>query len=299
MELRGLTADRADRWEPGQDTGTPADADDPVPVAPTRRSAAARAPGGSAEVLGIRFTLLSLPQLVRIVAETPVPRGMGPRILVTANVDHVGQLHRNPRFRAAYDHAWVATADGMPVYCYARLRGAGLPGRVTGADMFAALLPLLSPGTHRPFFVANSAPTATALAAYLAERGFDRDASAFDVPPFGFEADGDYSATLARRIREHGTTHLFMAVGSPKSELWVDEHRAMLGDCYAMSVGASLDFFVGLRARAPAWMQHSGFEWVWRLGTEPRRLARRYLVESWSFLQAVRHDLTGGGQPPH
>ena len=96
---------------------------------------------------------------------------------------------------------------------------------------------------------------------------------------------------LAERIRRYGATHLFMGVGAPKSEIWMFEHRHRLGDCYGLAFGASFDFIAGTRKRAPAVLRHMGFEWTWRLASEPKRLARRYLIESWGFLEAVFRDM--------
>jgi len=139
--------------------------------------------------------------------------------------------------------------------------------------------------------VASEIRVAQNLVSHLVSRGFSCDSVGFDVPPFGFESDKIYSSDLANRIREHRTTHLFMGVGAPKSELWVYVHRGELGDCYALCVGAALDFFAGEKRRAPVWMQTFGLEWVWRLLHEPGRLFRRYLINSWAFLAAIGRDL--------
>lgn len=102
---------------------------------------------------------------------------------------------------------------------------------------------------------------------------------------------------MAAAIRDHHATHLFVGLGAPKSEIWVHEHRDLLGDVYALAVGASLDFHVGLRQRAPAWMRRLGCEWLWRMLSEPRRLLPRYLLDSWYVIPAVARDLLGATRP--
>lgn len=245
----------------------------------------------SAAVFGIQFSPLSQPELVSRITRRRIPPGAGPRTVVTANLDHIAQLPGNPDFRAAYDSAWAVTADGMPVFIYAKLRGAPSPSRVPGSDLVAGLMPALSARKNRCFFVASNRLTARRLQAYLVWRGFPRSAVAFDVPPLGFESDPNYSARLAARIRAHRTTHLLFGVGAPKSEIWVHHHRRELGDCYVLCVGAGLDFFAQTKRRAPACFRRMGMEWLWRLSQEPHRLAPRYLVESWRFLGAVKDDL--------
>ena len=242
-------------------------------------------------VFGLNFSTLSQSELISAIANEPILKGSGARSIHTANLDHIVNLRHNQRLRAAYNKAWAVTADGAPVFVYARLCGASLPARVTGADLFAKVLGALSLERSRCFFVAASEETARLLLAWSAARGFDPDSVSFEVPPFGFEKDAAYSTDLARRIAAHGTTHLFLGVGAPKSEIWINEHRELLGDCYALNVGAALDFFVGIKRRAPRAFQRFGLEWLWRFSCEPRRLFRRYFVDSWTFFAAVYDDI--------
>jgi N-acetylglucosaminyldiphosphoundecaprenol N-acetyl-beta-D-mannosaminyltransferase len=246
-----------------------------------------------AEVFGIDFSPRDKEQLVELLTLEPVPGGSGIAMVVTANIDHVVNLLRNAAFRNAYGSARLATADGFPVAVYARLRGADLPGRVAGPDLFAALMPALVAGRHRPYFVVSREGTGAKLQHYLVGRGFAPEDVGFASPPFGFEKDPDYSEALAWQIRAHGTTHLVMGVGSPKSELWLYEWRQQLGDCYALGIGAGIDFFVGTEVRAPNWMQTLCLEWFWRMAREPKRLTRRYVVDAVLFPVAVWRDATG------
>jgi len=248
-------------------------------------------PERNTTVLGTEFSLLNRDRLVERMLRDLVPKGDGARMVVTANLDHLSNLARCARFRQAYANVWTATADGMPVFLYTWLRGAGTPERITGADLFADLMTKMVPGVGVPFFVVGKVETGEILKARLIERGFAPESVAFVCPDFGFEDDSVASKALAQRIRNHGTTHLFFGLGAPKSEIWIHEHRSCLGDLYALSVGASLDFYVGQRKRAPVWMQESGLEWAWRVMQEPRRLFRRYFIESWFALATVAADL--------
>ena len=244
-----------------------------------------------ARAFGLEFSNVEQTSLVEEIAGHAILPGSGPRVVQTANVDHIVQINRNEEFRDSYREAWAVTADGMPVYLYAKLRGLALPGRVTGADLFQTLMPRLVPGLHRCFFLASSTATADWIASYLRGRGFADDAVAVEVPPFGFEKDEFQSAALARRIAQHRPTHLFMGVGAPKSEVWIHRHRRRIGDCYVLNVGAGLDFFAGQRRRAPGWIQRCGLEWFWRFAQEPRRLFRRYFIDSLGFFGAIAKDL--------
>ena len=242
-------------------------------------------------IFGLEFSPMTRAELASKVTKEAVPAGAGPRSIYTANLDHIVQLRRNPKLRRAYHKAWAVTADGMPVFLYAKIRGLCLRTRVTGADLFGDILASLKPGTHRCFFVASSSETAQLLVNWLLAHGFDRTSIDYDVPPRGFENDAAYSADLAMRIGAHAATHLFFGVGAPKSEIWIDEHRETLGDCYILCAGAGLDFFVGTKKRAPRTFQRMGFEWLWRFSSEPQRLFRRYFIDSWAFIAAIGEDI--------
>lgn len=255
--------------------------------------------GTTRPVFGIRFSALTTKQLVRRLACEPVPAGEGVRLLATANLDHIVQLTRNPAFGAAYDRAWVATADGAPIYRFARMRGCKLPERVTGADLFAHLMERLSPALHRPFFAIADETIGREIKTALIARGFDPASIAWTCPAFGFEKDEAASNGLAQAIRDHRATHLFFALGAPKSEIWIDRHRLQLGDCYALAIGAAVEFFLGLRQRAPHWVQRIGMEWFWRFAHEPRRLFHRYFVDSWHILVALKRELVPAKASAH
>ena len=245
-------------------------------------------------LFGYSFATDTPEQLIALTTQPP-SKGQMARLIVTANLDHIVQLRENAALRKAYDLAWRRTIDGAPVFLYSRLRGIGVPSRVTGADLAPSLLERLRPGVHRPFFVVASPTIATGLRQWAAARGFAEDAVGIDVPPFGFEKDRAYGDALAARIRNHGTTQLLFGVGCPKSETWIIARRDQLGDCYAFAVGAALGFLVGTQKRAPTIFRRLGMEWLWRVYQEPKRLARRYFVQSWGFVGAVADDLRSAG----
>lgn len=244
-------------------------------------------------IFGLTITSATEADLARSIADRDIPAGQGPYIVATANLDHVVNMSRSAEFRQAYRRASVVTADGMPVYLYAKLRGLPVPARVTGSDLCWRILEGVSPARHRLFFIVSSNETAALIRSDMLRRGFSTQDLVFRVPAFGFEKNEADSRDLAAAIARHGTTHLFLGVGSPKSEIWTDMVRDRIGDCYVLNFGAGLDYFAGTRTRAPKIMRDTGLEWAWRLGSEPKRLFKRYLVHSWRFLWVVGLDLSG------
>ena len=240
---------------------------------------------------GLRFSSSTRAELVQALQGGRLPFGVGARTICTANLDHIVQLRKNADLRDAYDAAWCVTADGLPVFAYARLKRDPIPSRVTGSDLARDVVLTLPPDGNRCFFVVSCEATAEGIEGLMLGRGFARDALAFAIPPHGFERDAAYSDDLARRIAAHRTTLLLFGVGAPKSEIWTHRNRHRLGDCYVLNAGAGLDYACGVKRRAPPWMQRTGLEWFWRFSTEPGRLFRRYFIDSWGFLFAIYTDL--------
>ena len=82
---------------------------------------------------------------------------------------------------------------------------------------------------------------------------------------------------------------VWVGIGVPKQEKWMAHMRDRLDAPVICAVGAAFDFLSGEKAQAPYWMQRSGLEWAFRLATEPRRLARRYIVDNSVFvLRAIQ-----------
>ena len=254
---------------------------------------------GKRLLFGVDFYSSTPTKLVEEICSANSVSHTGVRLFVTTNVDHVVRLRRDAKFYEAYSRAWKAVIDGFPVFVVARLCGLRIKHRIPGADIFPLILEHLSPKVHRPFFLASKKHSAEFIRMWLVDHGFLPDQIGMEVPPFGFENDPIYNAELTAQIRALGTTHLFLGIGCPKSELWVDDHRHDLGNLYAFCFGAGLEFFSGTTPRAPKIFRDLGFEWLFRLLRDPRRLGRRYLIDSFGFILASIDNYRFRGQLRH
>jgi len=268
---------------------------DPVRGEAQTMSAPATTASGSPQtattvaLFGYRFHTGSAEALLAAIAAR---RDGRPRMIVTANVDHIVQLSENALFREAYARAAARTLDGMPLVWLAR-KACGQPvHRITGHDLLGCILADPPNFAQRVFFVSARQDAADALATRLQAAGLRSGAVASAVPPFGFENDPAYSRALAERIRAHGTTLLVMGVGAPKSEIWVDRHGQALGEPVVFCVGDALNVAAGFLPRAPDLMQRFGLEWIYRFLQAPRRLFRRYFIKSWRFIGLALQDRT-------
>jgi len=212
-------------------------------------------------------------------------------VVVTPNVDHLTRLDRaTPEFRAMYASADAIFADGMPlVWASRHFSDTPLPGRVTGSDLFVRLAQRAGQ-RGLPIFVLGGQPGEEAqLSAELAARFPGLRAEVFS-PSMQFDPHGAEGHEALRRIESTRPAIVFACLGMPKQELWAMGHRNEIDASVVMCVGAALEFALGHKRRAPAWMQRAGFEWLWRLLSEPRRLWRRYLVQSLRFARLLRRE---------
>jgi len=95
-------------------------------------------------------------------------------------------------------------------------------------------------------------------------------------PPIGFNPEGPDADAAIARIARSGARICFVALGAPKQEIFAARAQAQGVNVGFVCIGASLDFLAGEQIRAPRAFQRAGMEWLWRLGSNPRRLAARY-----------------------
>jgi exopolysaccharide biosynthesis WecB/TagA/CpsF family protein len=193
----------------------------------------------------------------------------------TLNLDHFVKLRSNPAFRDAYGQARFVTADGFPIVIMGRL--AGLPmARTTGADLVMPLcreaarhqLPVFLLGATR-LALAGSVRRLTRRYRDLAFAGCLAPGPGFDP----FSKDADFAIA---RIRSSGARICFLALGAPKQEIFAARCLDELPGTALICIGAALDFIGGTQSRAPHFAQQAGLEWLWRMTTDPWRLAPRY-----------------------
>ncbi len=208
-------------------------------------------------------------------------------LVVTPNIDHIATIRRFPPLARAYRNAAHIVCDGWPVQLYARWCGLKVR-RVTGCDLTSELM-RLAPGakSQRLFFVVDSEATERAVRDWATQLDVDCDVR---VPPIGFAQDAGYCARLAETIRDHKTNILIMAVGAPRSEVFVDTYRDVLPPCWAFCVGQAVKVELGLVQRASWRWRSLGMEWLWRMLQEPARLGWRYMSASIGFGFAVVED---------
>jgi N-acetylglucosaminyldiphosphoundecaprenol N-acetyl-beta-D-mannosaminyltransferase len=239
-----------------------------------------------------RITLGSLPvdcvtaDSALEVIEDLVARGQGGAVF-TPNVDHVVLADETPRMRQAYARASLSLADGVPLLWGARLLGTPVPAKVSGSDFTPLVLERAAAKGWRVYFL-GGAPGVAALARdRLRETLPALEVVGVEAPRIDPGASAEAYADIVARIRTARPALVFVALGAPKQEIFIDKVRDALPAAVFLAVGASLDFVAGTVSRAPAWVSRVGLEWSYRLAREPRRLWRRYLVRDPKFLLII------------
>ncbi|HBK07076.1 MAG TPA: glycosyltransferase [Acetobacteraceae bacterium] len=204
------------------------------------------------------------------------PAGAPFSYVVTPNADHLVRLDRDPGLRMVYRQAELCLLDSRVVACMARLLRLGTPSVAPGSDISACLLGRHVGSGDRITIVGLSPIWLPALVAR-----YGLSAPAHYDPPMGFDRDPAALAATVAFVRANPARFVFLATGSPRQERLAAAIVAAGGATgTGLCIGASLEFLVGARRRAPTIFRRAGLEWLFRLVCEPRRLWRRYLVDS-------------------
>jgi len=207
----------------------------------------------------------------------------------TPNVDHIVMVDSNPAFEAVYQKAALCLADGVPVVWASRLFDTPLPEKVSGSDLIGPLLERAGQKKWRVAFV-GAAPGVAEKAAAVARSKWGTDVVHTEAPMVDLEDKAQLDA-IGDRVAASKPDLVLMAFGAPKQEFLIDRVADRLKPAVLLGVGASLDFIAGTMKRAPVVFQKTGFEWLYRLAQEPRRLWRRYLINDPKFALILMRSL--------
>jgi N-acetylglucosaminyldiphosphoundecaprenol N-acetyl-beta-D-mannosaminyltransferase len=183
-----------------------------------------------------------------------------------------------------------------------RIAGRGLHGTVTGRLLLPAVAEVAADNGLRIALFGAGAGIAQRVGEVLMQRHPQLQLAGAVTPPTPFQIGSPSDQEAVDAIVETNPDILFVALGAPKQEIWMQRHAAELGGAVSVGVGGAFDIVAGRLREAPRWMTRHGFEWLFRLAQEPRRLARRYLLDDpWILWWAVRTRLAGRrvrNQPP-
>jgi N-acetylglucosaminyldiphosphoundecaprenol N-acetyl-beta-D-mannosaminyltransferase len=250
----------------------------------------------SISILGSRIDIIGLSGVVdcirRWIAE---PDGRCHAITV-GGFHGLWNAYRDPGLRTVLNSADLWVPDGIAPVWIARLNGIRGVRRVPGAELMQGFFELANEHAYSSFFYGNTDATLARLSERIARRYPRHKIAGVFSPPFRplSEEEDEQMVSMINRARPD---LLWVGLGSPKQERWIYEHAHRLQAPVAIGVGAAFAFWAGSVRRAPKALGDAGFEWLWRLALEPKKLWRRDLVDGPRFLahaalELLRHRKT-------
>ena len=251
----------------------------------------AAAPGAAApapaRLLGVRFDPLGLEAALATLRARPP--GAPFAYVVTPNADHWIRLQDQPALRPLYEAAWLSLCDSRILRLLAARRGVALQV-APGSDLTQRLFDeAIGPDTPVTIIGGSDRVVEQIRARYRLAH------LAHHNPPMGFIRDPAAVAACVAFARANPAPFVFLCVGSPQQEKLAAAIAAEPGTTgIGLCVGAAAEFVAGVKQRAPEWVQQANLEWLHRMGSEPRRLWRRYVLEAPRLLRLMMRVPMGG-----
>ena len=199
------------------------------------------------------------------------------RALFIANAHTLNLAWSDARFRRVLRRADAVLNDGIGLDIYALMAGERFAANFIGTDLFPRLFQSADPETPLRVFLYGAKPGRAEAAARRIRERFP------NVRVVG-TIDGHTRVGVIDTINAVSPDLLLVGMGNPLQEIWIDENRANIDVGVVAGVGALIDFLSGEVARAPHVMRRLRVEWLFRLGLEPKRMFRRYVLGNPAFL---------------
>lgn len=231
-------------------------------------------------LLGVPIGVESLDALLAA-AEEAIRRRRSPFTCACANPHSLVVAQQDEMFRLALQSCSAVIADGAGVKLAGRLLLVDVGPRITGMDFFLALMRRLDAASGKVFYLGSVDPVLEQIKRRMAQDFPQVSVESFS-PPFGTWS-ADMQSEIMRRIRAAGADVLWVGMTAPKQEKWIHAHADECDVPVVAAIGAVFDYYAGTVRRAPDWVCNLGFEWLYRLAGEPKRLWRRTVISAPHF----------------
>jgi N-acetylglucosaminyldiphosphoundecaprenol N-acetyl-beta-D-mannosaminyltransferase len=244
------------------------------------------------KLFGVRLHPLKMQEWNRLIEERV--RADDKMILANHNLNSVRLCQRDEKMRDFYRRAQYAHIDGMPLVFLSRLLGHDVrrEHRVTYIDWTIPLMTWAAQRGWRVFYLGSKPGVAETGAGVLRERlpslQIATHSGYFDVSQQSTE-----NQRVLGMIRAYRPNLLLVGMGMPRQEHWILDNIDAIQANVILPSGACIDYVAGAVSTPPRWMGRVGMEWLYRLGSEPQRLWKRYLVEPWALLPLLGRELIG------
>lgn len=197
---------------------------------------------------------------------------------------------RSRALRAYYKKVELIEIDSMPMILWAKLMGQKVTRahRITYLDYRSDFWALAQEMAWKIYHVGGHPDTVEPARTHLLGQYPNlklRLRSGY------FDTKGPENTAILQDISDFAPDILFVGMGMPRQELWIDDNYDALPDCVILPVGAAFDYEAGAQYEPPRWTGQWGIEWLARLLHDPKRLATRYLFEPWFLIPAAFGDI--------
>jgi N-acetylglucosaminyldiphosphoundecaprenol N-acetyl-beta-D-mannosaminyltransferase len=230
-------------------------------------------------LLGVGIHAIGMKDVISI-CEEHIHR-KNPLLLGVVNVAKIVNMHQNPALRTGLEQADLVLADGVPIVWLSRMLGDPLPERVAGIDIMLELLKRADRKHYRVYFL-GAEKSVLRKVIETVQKNYPGVCIAGYKDGYFTE---DQERSVTEDIKGSRADVLFVAISSPKKEIFLGKWRNFIDVPVCHGVGGSFDVFAGVTKRAPLWMQKLGLEWFYRLIHEPRRMWKRYLITNSIFIK--------------
>jgi exopolysaccharide biosynthesis WecB/TagA/CpsF family protein len=205
------------------------------------------------------------------------------KYICVANVHTTVMAYRDSEYRHIQNSAAMVLPDGKPLSYVSRRRGFGDAERVTGPDLMPRIFDISAEDGFRHYFFGGTEETLEKLYERLKESWPQLENAGMFSPPFRAATPSE-KEEIIERINAARPDFIWVALGAPKQEQWMYEHRGQFNGVM-IGVGAAFDFLSGTTRRAPRIMQELYLEWLFRIFKDPFRLIPRYFDTNFTYVR--------------
>lgn len=207
--------------------------------------------------------------------------------VVTPNVDHIVKLEHDKEFKEVYDNADLILTDGKPLIWISKMSQNQIKEKVSGSDLFPKVCALAQKKRYKIFLLGAKEGVANKAAENLKKKYSNLNVVGTYSPSYGFEKKEDEVEKIISIINKAKPDILAVGLGAPKQEKFIYKYKDRLNVPISLAIGATIDFEAGNVKRAPKIMQNIGLEWFYRLVKDPKRLAKRYLIDDMKIIKII------------
>lgn len=241
-------------------------------------------------ILGVGVTAINMEQALFRAEQLLCQRRKG--YVCLTGVHGIMESQGDPELRLIHNQSLLCLPDGMPTVWVGRTQGRRTIGRVYGPDFMWKLCSHSVDRGYRHFLYGGNPGVVDKLQHCLEQGIAGIQICGRYTPSFSALTVAEEEEIIAA-VAQARPDIIWVGLSTPKQERFMSHMIGRLDTCLMVGVGAAFDINAGLLADAPSWMKHCGLQWLHRLGTEPRRLWKRYLNNNPRFLWNLALQFAG------